>query len=501
MLVMVLAFSFSKKLMLKKLAFCAALFLSGIAAYGQNPTLVYGTNGLDLYPSTTHAGKVTIGITTNGAVAGQILLFNGTTWTPANVSAAGGGDIFAASNNVFTANNTFRKNLIATNSVDGSVTNYMGMITLYGRKTDDLFLQFIATNGAAAGTVTGDGANGFQLGTPTVQMHFNEAISVLSVFGGTYQWDINGYNNTGNLSVGGTFNANGQSTLNTNVYVGGNFVSTNGISGAFTNYLGSVRIYNRATDSKFLNLMATNGQSVGNLTWDTSNGFTLATAGGNASIAFQETLAQVNIESGNHLFGSAYYTSSAGAVITHGGIVNLSSNLTINGNTTVGDGAARTVVMNANTMTIVGQLGINSFAYITNSTILIGASTPPASLVAKVYVNGSVRADNYMYNVLTVPYSASGTGTNSIDFSSNMVVNVTNVTAGLTLTSANLLAGRSVDVIFQGTTSNILLTVPTAWKPVSQTFAAVVTNKMVVLHALSLGTADSNVVYSITQQP
>lgn len=194
------------------------------------------------------------------------------------------------------------------------------------------------------------------------------------------------------------------------------------------------------------------------------------------------------------------FRNNQGLLMVSNGNFEVSGNTTSDQNTTIGDGPTRTVTFNANTATVVGQLNFNQNTFsITNGAVILGAATPPANLVAKEYINGNIRADNYFYNILSPVYSV--TGTNSIDFSTNMLVNITGVTAGLTITSANLLAGRSVSIIFQGTTSNITLTLPTGWVPLSPTFSSVVTNKMVAIHAIALGSSDSTVVYSISQQP
>lgn len=294
----------------------------------------------------------------------------------------------------------------------------------------------------------------------------------------------------------------GVNTFNGPTTFKGNIVATNGVDGSVTNYFGSVRFYNRATDNKFFNLMTTNGTSVGNVTWDTTDGFQISTAGGLAQINFQNTLGQLNFMNGNYTLATGNFNIAAGVTSTFSGLLMAGSNLLVSANTTIGDGPARSVTFNANTATVVGQLNFNANTLsITNGSILLGAAVPPANLAAKQYVNGNIRADNYFYNILTAAYGANGTGTNTIDFSTGMLVNITNVTAGLTITSANLIAGRSVDIIFQGTTSNILLTLPTSWIPVSPTFSAVVTNKYVVVHAMSMGTTDANVLYTITQQP
>jgi hypothetical protein len=197
------------------------------------------------------------------------------------------------------------------------------------------------------------------------------------------------------------------------------------------------------------------------------------------------------------------FRSSIGTLLSSNGTFESAGNFIADQNTTLGDAAADTVTFNANTATVVGQLNFNANTMcITNNLVMIGTNIPPANLVAKLHVNGAARADNYFYNTLTSVYGANGTGTNSIDFSLNMVVNITNVTAGLTLTSANLLAGRSTTIIFQGASaSNTILTVPATWIPISPTFSTVVSNKYVAIHALSLSNADAGVVYSISQQP
>lgn len=451
------------------------LFVAG--ALGQNPTLIYTTNGIAIYPAGRHVGVVTVGISTVGAVNGNVLEFNGTTWVPASISAAGGADIFSVSNNIFTAKNTFRGNIEATNGVNGSVSNLFSELYLFQRNSDGRYITFSTTNGTA-GYLAGNG-----LGT-TIQLitaggaadiSLNNTTATASLMANAYAFDPNGANFNANLTVTKAFNNNDSAIIGSNLTVGTHLYSTNLFT---TNFLGTTFFYPRGPNGQHVIFGDNLGNEIGTVRTNAHGGFTLSTTNNTGMLSFRPISSTLLVS--NFTFEAA-------------------GNTILDGNVTLGDSAADTITANANTMTIVGQLAINNFLNITNSSLLIGASTPPASLTSKVYVNGGVRADHYAYNVLSTNFSA--TGTNSIDFSTNMVVNITGVTAGLTLTSANLLAGRSASIIFQGASSNILLTVPTGWIPLSQTSATVITNKMVAIHALALGTADSNVVYTITQQP
>lgn len=332
--------------------------------------------------------------------------------------------------------------------------------------------------------------------------------SMMNVGGGSTayvnQGGGNASTNSPTFSGTATFSnivVNGSGTFNDSVRVSGNFVSTNGVFGGVTNYLSMIDLYATTNlDNNWLNLRNLSGVSVGRLRVGAGNGIQLITGGSSADIALNDTSGTISFLGGTYIGSTTQWTVAGTVTEVHNGINNFSSNVTINANTTIGDGAGRTVTFNANTATVVGQLNFNANTFsITNGSVLLGAATPPANLVAKMYVNGNIRADNYFYNILSPVYSV--TGTNSIDFSTNMIVNITGVTAGLTLTSANLLAGRSASIIFQGTTSNITLTLPTGWVPLSPTFSSVVTNKMVAIHALALGSSDSTVVYSISQQP
>lgn len=171
-------------------------------------------------------------------------------------SNGGGGDVFTSSNNTLSASNTFngatifngtstfngnatasnltvRSNFVSTNSVDGTVTNYLGGTRFYSRKTADTkFFDMVNTNGTLVGTCFWDALTGFNLGSPGVQFNFKESSSQLILFAGVYQWDANGFTDSGNFAVTGTLNTSSNVTFGS---FSGNTETHNGSTVTFAN--------------------------------------------------------------------------------------------------------------------------------------------------------------------------------------------------------------------------------------------------------------------------
>lgn len=89
--------------------------------------------------------------------------------------------------------------------------------------------------------------------------------------------------------------------------------------------------------------------------------------------------------------------------------------------------------------------------------------------------------------------------TNTVNFTQTGIIQITNVTAGVTLVCTNRDAGRGVTLFFTSATSNIVLSLPWTW--VGYPLVNVISNRQVVISAFGLGTATNDVIVSaVTSQ-
>lgn len=147
----------------------------------QNPTLVYGTNGVSVLPAGQHAGKIYVGVDPTGANVNDVLTWNGTTWGP----AAGGGGGVTLSN--LDSNIPVLRQSGATLLQRGLAAG--SNITL---TTNATTITIASTGGGGSGTVTNI------IGTSPIN-------SVLSAAGAVFTVSFDGTTN---------FNASGATNLN-----------------------------------------------------------------------------------------------------------------------------------------------------------------------------------------------------------------------------------------------------------------------------------------------
>ena len=116
---------------MKKILTFVLLFLAIGISHAQNPTIINtATNqGVSQYPASAHTGRVTLGLSTNGAVNGYVLGWNTNVWSlrAQTGGSGGGGDVFTTSNNTFSANNTFNGSLTSSNLTVNGRINVTGL--------------------------------------------------------------------------------------------------------------------------------------------------------------------------------------------------------------------------------------------------------------------------------------------------------------------------------------------------------------------------------------
>lgn len=271
--------------------------------------------------------------------------------------------------------------------------------------------------------------------------------------------DANGFGTwTTVMSAGGgdVFTASNNTFLANNTFRS-NVIATNGVSGASTNFLSNIRLFQKASDGVYMTLISTNaGAAPGMLSGDPlGTTFTWGTTNGNADITWNQSTALITMMGGNYQILNNGYTSSVAVTITHNGIVNLNSNLVVAGDTTLGDGASRTLTINGTTVTAPNTLNINSSTlWITNGSVAVNTNSVATTAAFTVQANAATQVPltlrgftGQTANMLNIVTAANG-GLFQIDSGGSIVRITGSASATLSSTALNLINnGGAVNVL------------------------------------------------------
>lgn len=270
------------------------------------------------------------------------------------VSNQGGGG--GTTNNAnFIGTTTFQNvkgtgNLVFTNGVDGTVTNYLGGNAIYSRKTDNHFFDFITTNNTTAGfmTATGVPPYGFALvgGGGATRIDWDEVNGFINIMNGNYTMHPNNFNIAGGVTttftglVGVSSNLTiGSSAVNTITgnaatstwpnghYFNSTFWISNAVSALGTNFAGS-------TEKLRIHASGVNGVALA----------VLGTPGGTANLPMVSYKSPTGTElsgvqnDGKFFIGNATISSSGMDAINSGGAVSFINNTATPNSSTVVSG-------------------------------------------------------------------------------------------------------------------------------------------------------------------
>lgn len=182
---------------MKKLILTLLLAMGGFcSSFGQNPTIVYGTNGVRTYPTNQHAGKVTVGLNTNltGFAANTGLQWNGSAfvWVASGsptLNATNSNILFTPDGLTFKGTNAFNisflggTNSIITNGLGGTMSffaNGYGWNTNANKATADFLFKGSNSNGK----ITLHSQNGTMFATLSAQNSIDAGIQFGNLVGG-----------------------------------------------------------------------------------------------------------------------------------------------------------------------------------------------------------------------------------------------------------------------------------------------------------------------------
>lgn len=250
-----------------------------------------------------------------------------------------------------------------TNGVDGTVTNSFGGNSIFSRKTDDAFFDFISTNNIRVGRIGWDAVNnGINIGTSNIDLTFSENLGQLNLFSGNFTWLINNHTS----SSGVTIAHNGEVGMFSNVTMGvfsGNTITINGTTVTAPNTLN----FNSST------------------LWITNGGVAVGTNSMPATIAF---LSQVNAATQIPLVGRGFVGQSADLLSlqssTAGTLFSVSSAGTIDNIT--GNSSASLSSTALNLINNGGMANIINNSAVASSSLNIGGGT---GIGAQVHISAS----------------------------------------------------------------------------------------------------------------